>query len=73
MLSQTESIDEFGTLEWQLVLSLFIAWTVVCLVLLRGIQSLGKVNNVFGKLFIFMTERIVFELNEIVSQLVDFS
>ncbi|XP_033751807.1 sodium- and chloride-dependent glycine transporter 1-like [Pecten maximus] len=43
VLNQSESIDDFGTIEWHLVICLFIAWLVVGLVLLKGIQSLGKV------------------------------
>ncbi|KAK3101074.1 hypothetical protein FSP39_000752 [Pinctada imbricata] len=43
VLGQTSTIDEFGTVEWQLIIPLFVAWLVVFVTLLRGIQSLGKV------------------------------
>lgn len=43
VLSQNDSIDEFGTIQWHLALSLFIAWLLVFLVLMKGIKSLGKV------------------------------
>lgn len=43
VLQQTDSIDDFGTIQWHLALTLFIAWVVVFLVLLKGIKTLGKV------------------------------
>lgn len=43
VLQQTDSIDDFGTIQWHLALSLFIAWIVVFAVLLKGIKTLGKV------------------------------
>ncbi|KAJ8299477.1 hypothetical protein KUTeg_023537 [Tegillarca granosa] len=43
VLDQTESIDNFGTVEWQLAVTLLVAWFIVWIVLLKGIQSLGKV------------------------------
>ena len=43
VLDQSESMNEFGTVNWKLALCLLGAWTVVWLVLLKGIQSLGKV------------------------------
>lgn len=44
VLAQTDSIDDFGTIQWHLALSLFVAWLIVFLVLLKGIKSLGKVS-----------------------------
>ena len=35
--------DNFGELRWQLVLCLLAAWTIVCLCLIKGVQSAGKV------------------------------
>ncbi|XP_064611059.1 sodium- and chloride-dependent glycine transporter 1-like isoform X2 [Liolophura sinensis] len=43
VLDQSPTIDEIGTPRWQLVLCLMLAWTVVFVVLVRGIKSLGKV------------------------------
>ena len=43
VLDQSESMDDYGTVNWKLALCLLGAWTVVWLVLLKGIQSLGKV------------------------------
>ncbi|KAL3841981.1 hypothetical protein ACJMK2_020057 [Sinanodonta woodiana] len=43
VLEQSSSLDEFGTLNWKLALCLLFSWVVVWLVLLKGIQSLGKV------------------------------
>ena len=43
VLQESDSIDDFGTIQWHLALTLFIAWVVVFLVLLKGIKTLGKV------------------------------
>ncbi|ESO97683.1 hypothetical protein LOTGIDRAFT_104165, partial [Lottia gigantea] len=43
VLEQSESIDDFGTVNWKLAICLFLAWLIVGACLLRGIQSLGKV------------------------------
>jgi len=37
------SWENFGGLRWQLVLSLLGAWIIVCLCLIKGVQSSGKV------------------------------
>ena len=34
-----------GGLKWQMVLCLFFAWLIVCLSLIKGVKSTGKVNN----------------------------
>ncbi len=36
------SWDDYGTIQWELVLCLLLTWIVVCLILMKGIQSLGK-------------------------------
>ncbi|XP_053384842.1 sodium- and chloride-dependent glycine transporter 1-like [Mercenaria mercenaria] len=43
VLEQSDSITDFGTPRWKLTLCLLLAWIIVWLVLLKGIQSLGKV------------------------------
>jgi len=35
--------ENYGGLRWQLVLSLLGAWIIVCLCLIKGVQSSGKV------------------------------
>ncbi len=35
--------ENFGTLKWELVLCLLLAWIIVCLCLIRGVHSSGKV------------------------------
>ncbi len=35
--------DNFGQMQWHLVLCLFSAWVIVCLSLIKGVQSSGKV------------------------------
>ena len=57
-----------GGLKWQMVLCLFFAWLIVCLSLIKGVKSTGKVNNlsmnqircvkimiVFSKIHIFLS------------------
>ncbi|XP_064634024.1 sodium- and chloride-dependent glycine transporter 1-like [Lineus longissimus] len=43
ILEQSSGIEEFGLPSWKLVLTLLLAWVIVLAVLLKGIQSLGKV------------------------------
>ena len=38
-----------GGLKWQMVLCLFFAWLIVCLSLIKGVKSTGKVNNLYMK------------------------
>ena len=35
--------ENVGALRWQLVLCLAVAWLIVCLCLIKGVQSSGKV------------------------------
>ncbi|XP_021348007.1 sodium- and chloride-dependent GABA transporter 1-like [Mizuhopecten yessoensis] len=59
VLGQTDSIDDIGKIEWHLALTLLLAWVIVCLVLLRGIQSLGKVVY-FTAIFPYIMLTILF-------------
>lgn len=43
-LDVTPTIDESGGLVWHLVLVLLVAWIVVFLCMMRGVQSAGKVD-----------------------------
>jgi len=43
MLALSPGFHDMGMVRWQLVLSLFIAWVVVCSCLIKGVQSSGKV------------------------------
>ena len=49
-LDVTPSIDESGGLVWHLVLVLLVAWIVVFLCMMRGVQSAGKVHWLLRKL-----------------------
>uniref|UniRef100_A0A8C2Z729 Transporter n=1 Tax=Cyclopterus lumpus TaxID=8103 RepID=A0A8C2Z729_CYCLU len=49
-LNITSSIDDTGGLNWKMVLSLLVAWILVCLAVIKGIQSSGKVMY-FSSLF----------------------
>jgi len=43
-MKKTDRIDDgIGSPDWQLALCLLLAWLCVCLVLIRGVKSSGKV------------------------------
>lgn len=44
VLQQSDGIDNIGLPEWRLTLLLLLCWILVCLGLLKGVQSLGKVS-----------------------------
>ena len=41
----SDGIEDMGAVVWQLALCLLMAWTTVFFVLIKGISSLGKVND----------------------------
>ncbi|XP_067938027.1 sodium- and chloride-dependent glycine transporter 2-like isoform X2 [Watersipora subatra] len=43
VLEQSDNPSIMGGVSWKLALSLLVAWTIVCAVLIRGISSLGKI------------------------------
>ncbi len=47
-LNITSSIDDTGGLNWKMTLSLLVAWIMVCLAVIKGIQSSGKVRGLHG-------------------------
>ncbi|XP_072915733.1 sodium-dependent neutral amino acid transporter B(0)AT2 [Hemitrygon akajei] len=49
-LDISDSISESGGLNWKMSICLFIAWFMVCLAMIKGIQSSGKVMY-FSSLF----------------------
>ncbi|XP_033485254.1 sodium-dependent neutral amino acid transporter SLC6A17 [Epinephelus lanceolatus] len=49
-LNITSSIEDTGGLNWKMTLSLLVAWILVCLAVIKGIQSSGKVMY-FSSLF----------------------
>ncbi|XP_053706158.1 sodium-dependent neutral amino acid transporter SLC6A17 [Synchiropus splendidus] len=49
-LNITSTIDDTGGLNWKMTLSLLVAWIMVCLAVIKGIQSSGKVMY-FSSLF----------------------
>ncbi|XP_060913367.1 sodium-dependent neutral amino acid transporter SLC6A17 [Labrus mixtus] len=49
-LNITSSIDDTGGLNWRMTLALLVAWIMVCLAVIKGIQSSGKVMY-FSSLF----------------------
>merc|ERR1712015_329833 len=49
----------FGGLKWQMVLCLFFAWLIVCLSLIKGVKSTGKVVY-FTAIFPFLVLIILF-------------
>lgn len=44
VLNLSNGIDDMGLPEWRLALLLLICWTLTCLGLIKGVQSLGKVS-----------------------------
>ena len=54
VLQRSDSIDETGSLIWQLVLVLGISWTVCFLFLFRGVQMSGKIVYVVSLLPYFI-------------------
>ncbi len=43
MLDESGGLEELGGVQWKLLLCLLAAWIIVCLCLIRGIRSSGKV------------------------------
>ncbi|KAF5897546.1 sodium-dependent neutral amino acid transporter B(0)AT2 [Clarias magur] len=52
-LDISDSINESGGLNWKMTLCLLAAWTMVCLAMIKGIQSSGKVMY-FSSLFPYL-------------------
>lgn len=44
LLDLTDSIENLGTVQWQLMLCLLVCWILVFVVLVKGVQILGKVS-----------------------------
>jgi len=55
VLDITDGIHDIGTLKWELVLCLLLAWVLVCFCLARGIKSGGKVTAVWLTILIAET------------------
>ena len=45
ILQISESISEMGSVSWQIVLCLVLAWIIVYLCLIKGVASSGKVSR----------------------------
>ncbi len=43
VLDESDGLEELGGVQWRLLLCLLAAWVIVCLCLIRGIKSSGKV------------------------------
>ncbi|XP_071947995.1 sodium- and chloride-dependent glycine transporter 2-like [Antedon mediterranea] len=43
VLRESESLGDFGSIDWRLALCLMLAWTIVFFCLIRGVKSSGKV------------------------------
>ena len=44
-LDISDTIAEGGGLNWRMTLCLLAAWSMVCLAMIKGIQSSGKVRD----------------------------
>ena len=49
ILERSDSIDNTGKLVWQLIVSLFVAWVIVYLMVVRGIKVkfIASIKNIF--------------------------
>ncbi|XP_055899303.1 sodium- and chloride-dependent glycine transporter 1-like isoform X3 [Biomphalaria glabrata] len=59
ILGVTESIEDIGGLQWQIVLCLLLTWTLTFLSLSKGVKSVGKVVY-FTALFPYVVLTILF-------------
>lgn len=50
-LDISDSISESGGLNWKMTLCLLAAWSMVCLAMIKGIQSSGKVKRIWFSVF----------------------
>ncbi len=46
VLRMSDGIDQNDTVVWQLACLLFVAWLIIFLVLLNGVNSVGKVGPI---------------------------
>ena len=44
VLQKTESLSDFGGFQYQLLAAFCVAWTMVCLFLIKGVKSSGKIT-----------------------------
>ena len=49
MLQISDSIDDVGSVRPELAASLFVAWLIVFIALLKGVKSFGKVRIRFAQ------------------------
>lgn len=66
-LDASATIDESGGLVWHLILVLLVAWAVVFLCMMRGVQSAGKVGEGHQKFspvscLLFLSENLLREM-----------
>lgn len=54
-LNITSSISESGGLNWKMTVCLLAAWVMVCLAMIKGIQSSGKVSMLESLLILLST------------------
>lgn len=43
VLGISSGIEELGHIRWPLVFFLFISWAIVCVCLVKGVKSMGKI------------------------------
>jgi hypothetical protein len=43
ILEKSSSMDELGGINWKLFISLAIAWLITAVVLLRGVEIMGRI------------------------------
>uniref|UniRef100_A0A8C6TD73 Transporter n=1 Tax=Neogobius melanostomus TaxID=47308 RepID=A0A8C6TD73_9GOBI len=58
-LDISDSISESGGLNWKMTLCLLAAWTMVCLAMIKGIQSSGKLSVPYVVLICFLVRALI--------------
>ena len=52
-MDDSSGLENLGSVKWQLAVLLFLAWLIIFLVLIKGIDSLGKVSSAHNIAFLF--------------------
>ncbi|XP_067687763.1 sodium- and chloride-dependent glycine transporter 1-like isoform X2 [Haliotis asinina] len=60
VLEMSDGIGSVGKMKWELTLCNLLSWTVCCIIIMKGIKSLGKVIYVFTVLpYILLTVMLI--------------
>ena len=70
VLNISEGFHDMGTVRWQIVLCLLLAWSLVCILMIKGIKSSGRVSILIkcpsmfslSKVIVYFCPEIIFEI-----------